>query len=58
MRSAARCAGRAVDAIRGGELDIAAEHLREAQREMGAVTGAVGAEEVLGEVFGSFCIGK
>ena len=38
--------------------ELAAEDARLAARALGAVTGAVGVEDVLGEIFSSFCIGK
>jgi tRNA modification GTPase len=43
-------------ADRGAEL--AAEEVRLAARALERVTGRIGAEEVLGRVFSSFCIGK
>ena len=51
----------AVEAARRA-LDIAPEmagdDLRRAADALGRVTGAIGVEDVLGEVFSSFCIGK
>jgi len=41
---------------RAGEL--VAEELRKAQLALGEITGAVTADDLLGEIFGSFCIGK
>ena len=41
---------------RGGEL--VAEELRLAQQSLGEITGAVSADDLLGRIFGSFCIGK
>lgn len=38
--------------------ELAAEDARMAARALGAITGAVGVEDVLGEIFSSFCIGK
>lgn len=38
--------------------ELAAEALRRAALEIGRVTGRVGVEEVLGAIFGRFCIGK
>ncbi len=39
-------------------MDIAAEELRIACRELGAITGVVHVEEVLDVIFRDFCIGK
>ncbi len=38
--------------------EIAAEELRHAQQALGEVTGAYSSDDLLGEIFGSFCIGK
>ena len=38
--------------------ELAAEDVRLAARYLGSISGAVGAEDVLGEIFSSFCIGK
>ena len=38
--------------------ELAAEDARLAARALGRITGAVGVEDVLGEIFSSFCIGK
>jgi tRNA modification GTPase len=43
-------------AAKQGEL--AAFELREAQRELGEVVGDVTSDELLGKIFGSFCLGK
>ena len=40
----------------GGEL--LAEELRACQNALGEITGAVGADDLLGRIFASFCIGK
>lgn len=39
-------------------LDIAAEELRTAIKQLGRITGRVGVEEILDVVFKDFCIGK
>lgn len=38
--------------------EIAAEYLRRAIQEIGKITGHVDVEEILGEIFSGFCIGK
>lgn len=42
----------------GGAAELAAEQLRAAQQALGSVTGEVTSEDLLGEIFGRFCIGK
>lgn len=37
---------------------LAAEELRYAMLALGRITGAVDVEEVLGEIFRGFCVGK
>lgn len=41
-----------------GEAELAADDVRLAARALGTITGAVDIEDVLGEIFSSFCIGK
>ena len=38
--------------------ELLAEDLRRVHTELGAITGAFGADDLLGEIFSSFCIGK
>ncbi|MBU2117950.1 MAG: tRNA uridine-5-carboxymethylaminomethyl(34) synthesis GTPase MnmE, partial [Alphaproteobacteria bacterium] len=38
--------------------EMAGDDLRRAAAALGQVTGAIGVEDVLGEVFSTFCIGK
>ena len=40
------------------ELEFCAEELRLAQLELAAITGAFSADDLLGKIFGQFCIGK
>jgi tRNA modification GTPase len=39
-------------------LELLAEELRLAQRSLGAITGHYSSDDLLGEIFGRFCIGK
>ncbi len=39
-------------------LDLFAEELRLAQERLNEITGAFGSDDLLGEIFGRFCIGK
>ena len=39
-------------------LDLLAEDLRQAQLQLASITGAFSADDLLGEIFSSFCIGK
>ena len=41
-----------------GQVDLLAEDLRLAQRSLGAIMGNVTADQLLGEIFSRFCIGK
>jgi tRNA modification GTPase len=38
--------------------DLFAEELRLAQRALSSITGEFTADDLLGEIFGKFCIGK
>ena len=49
----------AIDLIaRGGGTELVAEDVRLAARQLSGLVGEIGVEEILGEVFSSFCIGK
>ncbi len=48
----------AVEISAAGKEELVAEELRMAANALGRVTGRIGVEEVLGEIFRSFCIGK
>ena len=39
-------------------LEFIAEELRLAQRELSSITGEFSADDLLGEIFSRFCIGK
>ena len=39
-------------------LDLLAEELRLAQKELGKITGETTTEDLLGDLFSTFCIGK
>ncbi len=41
-----------------GALDLLAEDLRQAHDALGEITGAMTADELLGQIFSRFCIGK
>ena len=45
-------------AARQPALDLLAEDLRQAQLHLGEITGKFGADDLLGEIFSRFCIGK
>lgn len=48
----------ALAAQRDAALDLLAEELRLAHDALGEITGAFSADDLLGEIFGRFCIGK
>jgi tRNA modification GTPase len=55
--------GRALEALEGvrecvGYPEIVATKLREAMFELEVLVGSIGVEDVLGEIFSNFCIGK
>jgi tRNA modification GTPase len=50
LREARACLGR--------ELELTAEHLRRAQGALGELTGELTSDDLLGEIFATFCIGK
>lgn len=45
-------------AKKSAEIELFAEELRLAQHALGAITGEVTADDLLGRIFSSFCIGK
>ncbi|GAB4390647.1 MAG: tRNA uridine-5-carboxymethylaminomethyl(34) synthesis GTPase MnmE [Thermodesulfovibrionales bacterium] len=62
-RLALEAAGRSLEAAAGAmgrsePLEIAAMEMREALEHLGAIVGAVSADDILDRIFGEFCIGK
>ncbi|MGB0129909.1 MAG: tRNA uridine-5-carboxymethylaminomethyl(34) synthesis GTPase MnmE [Rhodocyclaceae bacterium] len=47
-----------VAAVLGEQLDLLAEELRLAQKALGGITGEMTSDDLLGEIFGRFCVGK
>ena len=60
MSDASDCIDRAMDHIQGADqmADLAAEELRAAVRRLEALIGRVDVENLLDEIFTSFCLGK
>ena len=59
LNSAASALRKVKDSLSSGLTpDLLAEDLREALHYLGTITGEVTPDEVLGEIFGRFCIGK
>ncbi|GJL83526.1 MAG: tRNA modification GTPase MnmE [marine bacterium B5-7] len=48
----------ALDQITAGHAELTAEELRLGHRALGEITGEVTTDDLLSEIFGSFCIGK
>jgi tRNA modification GTPase len=56
---ARQCVQRGAETFAGSRaLELFAEDLRLAQRALGEITGEFGSDQLLGEIFRSFCIGK
>ncbi|WP_103257449.1 tRNA uridine-5-carboxymethylaminomethyl(34) synthesis GTPase MnmE [Tabrizicola aquatica] len=55
---AALAESRAEVVRRDSRVELAAEHLRRAVRALDALVGRVDVDDLLGEIFASFCIGK
>ena len=56
LAEAAQCIGKAIEG--DPALELRAEELRRAAVSLGRITGAVDVEDLLGHIFGRFCIGK
>jgi tRNA modification GTPase len=46
------------DQLDARQGELLAEELRQAQRVLGEITGEVTADDLLGKIFASFCVGK
>ncbi|MDP6314584.1 MAG: hypothetical protein QGF76_10000, partial [Arenicellales bacterium] len=44
--------------LESGASELVAEDLRQASMSLGAITGEFSSDDLLGEIFSSFCIGK
>ena len=49
---------RAADCLSDGAGELLAEELRLAQQQLSAITGEFSSDDLLGEIFSGFCIGK
>jgi tRNA modification GTPase len=58
LRRAAAHAGQADQQLAHEQLELAAEELRLAHDALGEITGRISADEMLGHIFSTFCIGK
>jgi len=56
LARASRCLERAEAVL--DQAELFAEELRLAQCELGIITGEYSADDLLGEIFSRFCIGK
>ena len=58
LRAADTALGAAQGRLAENQGELVAEDLREAHDHLGAIVGRVTADDLLGEIFASFCIGK
>ena len=58
LARAAQHLGEATTRLRAGAGELAAEEARRAQDALGEITGRIEADQLLGRIFASFCIGK
>ena len=58
LASAAAHAATAERHVHGGFGDLAAEELRAAQDDLGSIVGKTEVDDLLGEIFKTFCVGK
>ena len=48
----------AIHQLEAGASELVAEDLRQASISLGSITGEFTSDDLLGEIFSSFCIGK
>ncbi|MDD6317894.1 MAG: tRNA uridine-5-carboxymethylaminomethyl(34) synthesis GTPase MnmE [Succinatimonas hippei] len=58
IRSALDAMSHACQMLNDDNLVLCAEDLREAQNQIGEITGKVTSDDILGKIFSTFCIGK
>jgi tRNA modification GTPase len=59
LENAAQCLDNGTQQlVNRGAGELLAEDLRQCQNALGEITGAVTSDDLLGEIFSSFCIGK
>ncbi len=58
LESAQRAIDQAFSLLMRGNVELVAEELRSAQRELGNIVGQTTTDELLGEIFSQFCVGK
>lgn len=58
MRAATTLGDARAELVDSCALELAAEELRATQAALGEITGEFSSDDLLGEIFGSFCIGK
>ncbi|MGD8615368.1 MAG: tRNA uridine-5-carboxymethylaminomethyl(34) synthesis GTPase MnmE [Gammaproteobacteria bacterium] len=58
LRQAATALGAAQDQLAAGTSELLAEELARAQRKLSEITGEFSSDDLLGQIFAGFCIGK
>lgn len=58
IKSALEAMSHACQMLNDDNLVLCAEDLREAQNQIGEITGKVTSDDILGKIFSTFCIGK
>jgi tRNA modification GTPase len=58
MVAGSEALGRAIELAQSGEAELIAGELRAALDEIGALVGRISADDVIGRIFSTFCVGK